>query len=48
MVRHAEKCDQCERHIKAYNARKCMEYELVRKYDTKDVGEGRFWYSFSP
>ncbi len=37
-------CDKSLAHIEAYNRRKQLEYELVMRYDTKDVGDGQFWY----
>lgn len=37
-------CPRCQVHLKAYNDRKHVEFDLVSKYDTKDTGDGRAWY----
>jgi hypothetical protein len=39
-----EICSKCQTHLRAYNDRKQAEYDLVSKYDTKDTGEGKYWY----
>mmetsp|Transcript_76576 Transcript_76576/g.212705 ORF Transcript_76576/g.212705 Transcript_76576/m.212705 type:complete len:935 (+) Transcript_76576:86-2890(+) len=39
-----EVCSKCQAHIRAYNERKQAEYDLVSKYDTKDTGDGKYWY----
>merc|ERR1719310_948632 len=36
--------DKEEMHLPAYNERKQTEYDLVSKYDTKDTGDGKYWY----
>lgn len=43
-IRRLELCAGCQSHLRAYNDRKQGEYDLVAKYDTKDTGDGRFWY----
>eukprot|EP00397_Hematodinium_sp_SG-2012_P009501 GEMP01009588.1.p1 GENE.GEMP01009588.1~~GEMP01009588.1.p1 ORF type:complete len:856 (+),score=172.38 GEMP01009588.1:69-2636(+) len=44
MVTSIEKCEQCARYIRAYNARKATEYDLVNRYDSKSPGAGKCWY----
>jgi len=44
VINSLELCPKCQIHIRAYNERKQAEYDLVSKYDTKDTGEGKFWY----
>jgi len=39
-----ELCTKCQTHLRAYNDRKQAEFDLVSKYDTKDTGEGTYWY----
>lgn len=44
VINSLELCPKCQTHIRAYNERKQAEYDLVSKYDTKDTGEGQYWY----
>lgn len=44
VINSLEMCPKCQTYIRAYNERKQAELELVSKYDTKDTGEGMFWY----
>lgn len=44
MIRSLELCPKSQRHLKAYNERKQAEYALVQNYDTKDTGDGKYWY----
>ena len=37
-------CQLSLKWIEAYNERKRVEFELISRYDTKDVGDGDFWY----
>jgi uncharacterized small protein (DUF1192 family) len=37
-------CTKCQTFIRAYNDRRQAEFDLVSKYDTKDTGEGNYWY----
>jgi len=39
-----DKCKACSAHLKAYNKRKRLEYEMVQKYDTRDTSDGKYWY----
>jgi hypothetical protein len=39
-----ELCSKCQTYIRAYNERKQAEFDLVSKYDTKDTGDGNYWY----
>jgi len=44
MISELELCTKCQTYLRAYNDRKQAEYDLVTKYDTKDTGEGKYWY----
>jgi hypothetical protein len=44
VINSLEICPHCRTYILAYNARKQAEFDLVSKYDTKDTGDGKFWY----
>mmetsp|Transcript_2570 Transcript_2570/g.5654 ORF Transcript_2570/g.5654 Transcript_2570/m.5654 type:complete len:896 (+) Transcript_2570:110-2797(+) len=39
-----ELCPKCRLYLKAFNERKQQEFDLVTKHDTKDPGEGKYWY----
>jgi len=39
-----ELCTKCQVHVAAYIARKRVESDLVTKFDTKDKGDGQYWY----
>jgi len=44
VISSLEICPKCQTHLRAYNDRKQAEFDLVSKYDTKDTGDGRYWY----
>ncbi|CAD7923961.1 unnamed protein product [Amoebophrya sp. A120] len=43
-LRSVKICEKSMQWIKAYNQRKVQEFQLVSRYDTKDTGDGEFWY----
>lgn len=44
MLETLEICPKCQTYLRSYNDRKQAEYDLVSRYDTKDTGDGKFWY----